>query len=358
MNVTTVNTLTTGIFYKTQANWIIPMVLIIILLIASLWVLISFTFYGFKNEKWKNSRRNNQERINAGSTYVFAIFFIACCLFRYVTSAVAINIGYGENLHVLCRAIDGIAYALYILVLYSVVLFLWLRQRVLFLNEMLRASYNTIIKSLSFLSIFLITAAWIAILAFHLVQTTFVSSINGGCETKEHNFETSRIIAIVIAIVVFHFLLLGLFAYALLRIKRPKSHVKVKNSSEGNSSSDTNNSNTMNSRPRTYTSMSMASLNTIHNLGTLRDDSRSRNTSAITTLLMKTLILAVIIIITDILTHTFVFYVISSKDYSLVQMVYDINTFFNLLFLIFSFDSYKEILTSPLKNSTSQSINS
>ena len=339
--------------YAKQVNWIIPVTVNIHLFVLAVWILIAFVYFGIKNGIWNRKNKSNHEKLTAGTIFIFAMFFPSICLLRYVTSMIAMNVGFDDMSSQLCQIICKLTYAMYILVLYLVNVFLWLRQRTFYVHKMLNVSYNIKIKIISFASIFFVTIIWVFAYIYHAHAIDYFSTSNG-CEDKP-NIERDpvKLLSIVLPVLFMHSLLLGLFAYALLRIKHSNLHQRFPSFKVKDSDLKSIDKSQTLPHPRTYTGFSLSpqirqKISTLRNL-TLNIPSPSIADTKTKKLLTKTFVYALIITVCDLMTHVIVFYIVGHvANHRWKLMVYDLNTFLNLLFLVFSFDAYKEILKSPL----------
>ena len=298
-----------------QPNWIVSVVIETVLMSLTLCILISLVHYGCRTKKWTQTQEHEHVLVS-GSIYSCVIATAISGILRNAFNLTLLNVGYEENQNRTCTVIAHTALFFYISGYFPVTLFLWLRQRIFFTHHLLNVHYNRVIKFFSFACIIVFSGYALFLLAYTYRYNELASG-SQGCKP------TVRQIAIVYFgsgigwSLVSHIVLVGLLAYAL-------THVKTFQAKKAQ-----------------------------QRRGTTSELRADKNVDKIKNVLKKTVAIAIISIICDI-SLQIISFAISGLNYQFAALTYDIVLFINLLLLIFSFSSYKDILTSLFKKKKNQ----
>ena len=335
-----------------ELDWIIPVATNIFLFVATLWVLVSLIHYGIKTKKWKKRRGTTSEKLNAGTVYSFVIVCAVMCLFRYSTSLVLMNIGFNDKEDLLCDVAADVAYGSYALVLYSGAFFLWFRQRNFYASRMFDVVYSLWIRVLSFGSIFVIVFSGISVIAYNIIPMNYHSSKYGCVYKPNTNLQTSYWISAVTIIVVNHLVLVGLFVYALIYLKRLDDKAI---DGKAKASNKNNEKRCIETEKQTLESAKRSLANSAYG-SRISSSSLPGSSNKIKIILQKTLTFALLSISCDILIQVVAHYIVNRDSHRRVSLIlFDVSAFLNLLFLLMSFVTFKEMLTSPcLKSNQSR----
>ena len=335
-----ISTTTKPYIYTEQVDWIIPVAINIILTVITIIIFISLIHYGIKTKKWQNIRRSDHEKLHAGAIYGSVVLCSVMCVFRYASSMAAMNTGFEIGKDQLCDRIADLAYCSYALILFCIGSFLWLRQRIFFVNNMLNVIYQAWIKVISFSSFFLLIGLWLFVVIYNIAPLTYKSTKQGCIYKPDDDVKDVFWIIGSAVLVAVQFGLLGLFAYALLSVK---SNGNNENRCEHNENDKRSNS-----------------IKSVTVVSTTAQQERNSNTNKkvkvnkmetsklrkIKLILIKTLVLAILSIFSDIFIQVFATYIIDPNGHRRwSHMIFDLNTFINLLFLVFSFDAVGKMLT-------------
>lgn len=296
-------------YYK-RLDWVIPISINILLICVMIWILISLVHHGIKTKRWKRTKQNNLQKLDSGWIYTSVIISAVLCLCYYLINLAIMNVGYHGN-HYLCNVVIDLAVCFYTLTHLSIWLFMWLRQSYFYTNHMLSVSYTKSVKIVSFGSFIFIFVSAVGVVAFSIVSEEHKSTPNG-CTYEFNKFYLVEYLLYIAVFLVFdHFVLLGLFFYAL-----KKSRVKsgsVRNSSERNAIKR-------------------------------RKSNVIRTKRSIKNVLQKTFVFAVISISIEILLS--VVRLLVKVDNRTLATIYNINVLLNILFVIFSFTGFEKMLFS------------
>lgn len=331
-----------------QIDFIVPTTVVVVLISVSFWLLLSLVHYGIKNKKWKHNNAYNSDKLNAGLVYACVI---ACTTFSTLRSAFNLTfmlIGFDSNAHELCDAVADIRFVLYALVIFSVQLFLWLRQRIFYTNEMLQVNYSNFVKYFSFVIIIVLFIAGMFAVIYNTLPDNHYSSPNHGCTyIPNENQRPAFWISAATVIVFGQLALVGLFIYALYQSKVVQSSGRRKSSTtilkmKVNKKEKSSNPNDTELSILENSSVVMSKVTS-----NFHPKSRPRG-QTIRMILHKTVTFALLSVTFDVFLLLFAQYAIpplSHRRFSV--MISDVNTFLNSIFLIFSFLQYKQMMTSP-----------
>ena len=333
------------------SDWIIPFAINILLIVITLIVLISLVYYGIKTGKWREDHSCNYDKLNAGIVYTFLIVCAVSCLFRYIANQAYMNVGFKDDEDGLCEAAADAAFVSYSMVLFSVLMFLWFRQRAFYTNRMLALKSLKPIRILSFGSIILILGGGFTYLLLFTIPHNYVSSSKGCLFVLDLSVIVTYNVYVIVLIIVAHCLLLCLFVYPLVKIYFGDSAFSCLRQIKGHKSARSNVG--PSKVPTTTPSISSPCNNNLSVPDGLTTIERSRSlaikpsTEGIKKILLKTFIFALCSTVVDVLIQ-----IVSSYSNNLngsrriTNMLFDIAAFLNLLFLIFSFVTFKNMLFS------------
>ena len=141
-------------------------------------------------------------------------------------------------------------------------------------------------------------------------------------------------------LVAVQFSLLGLFAYALLSVKSNRNN---ENRCEHNKNDKKCN---LIKFVTAVSTTAQQEQNLKSNKKIKVNKTKTRNLRKIKQILIKTLVLAILSTLADIFIQVFATYIIDPNGHRrLSHMIFDINTFINLMFFVFSFSAAKQMLT-------------
>ena len=325
------------------------------MVLITTWILISLTHFGIKSGKWRKTQ-SKSEVLNSGLVYTSLVLCAFACLFRYGSSLALMSVGFNDYDHALCNAAADLAYLSYALVLGFVALFLWFRQRAFYSNSLLNVNYNKTIKFFSAISIICIIGYGLAAIIL-ITPLNFVEASLDGCVfTGNSNMNSSYWLSTIIGIVFYNTTLLGLLIYALTHAstfqKFQKARQKARTEQGTNLQAEKRFSKISTDRLMPYSEDSQQT-----NLSSSETNFGSKQHSMssfkmIKVILQKTLIFCILSILCDVLLQIYSNFIVKPYEQRrFVNMLHDVNALLNLLYLIFSFVSYKEMLTSPRCNS-------
>ena len=325
-----------------ELDWIIPLVLHIALLLISLWLLVSLVHYGVKTNKWCRNHTNKSDKFSTGLVYTSAVACSVTCLVFIVLNMAYINIAFGYGQDELCDTISDIALAVYGILLFWVYLFLWFRQRVFYNSFLLNAEYSVVLRILSSSSIVLVAIAGTLTVIFNTLPNDTLSSPNGCIYMPNEDLKVGYWVSIVVVIVFGQAVLLGLFVYALKKTTGEKwSNVLCCFCGEPSEPPTPKHSRI---KSISYSSSGESS----HSNRTLsKSYSRENQPLIVRKILWKTLIFAFLSTLVDILVQIVIHYITAPKSNRRTSATVTSTTaLLNLLFIILSFVSYRDICTS------------
>ena len=102
--------------YKTELDWIFPVVVNVTLMVLDFWLLISLIHYGITNKKWSKANKYSSDVLNNGLIYGSVIGCAIACLIRFVTNLLLLNLGYSNFESGICDQLVDAVYSFYALV--------------------------------------------------------------------------------------------------------------------------------------------------------------------------------------------------------------------------------------------------
>ena len=345
-NATGATNITEDFIRFDRPDWIVPVAINIFLAILTILVLSSLMHYGVKTKKWRQNPSSNKEKLNAGVVYVFLIICGFMCMFRYIANQVYMNVGFTQNENELCESVADTAFISYCLILWCVSMFLWCRQRAFYTNKMLSFNAPKLVRVLSFVSVIFINTKGFGYLLLFTIPVNYRSSENVGCVFNPDNtlLVTYGIYSVML-IILAQLTLLYLFLYPLIKMNSfsfksrwwgktitPKHHHYISSEQDSSNFASTNVS-----KPRERVS----------NLHRSTSLSIKPSGYGIKLILKKTLLFAVLSTLFEVLIQIISIFVLSQEGHRRFSgVLFDVGAFFNLIFLVLSFATYKTMLTS------------
>lgn len=360
MNNTNISSLNeTRYVYTEEIDWIIPIAINSLLVISTLWILISLIHYGVKTGKWRQVETSNLEKLNTGMVYSSLILCALMCICRYIVAYVHMSVGFFEGQDEVCDSLSDATSTFYSLVLVSSALFYWFRQRIFYSNSMLNVNYTPCVRFFSFASIIVIIVCGLAVLIFSTALNDHPWSERGCTYAPDDSLRIYYWVSIVFAIGFGQVSLMCLFIHALRRtsmcgnstafIKKPRRFSRK--NSELSKSVDTDVEQlSMSAVPVKKEVFQSSKLKVTRSAVTkpATKSNKKRPVDPVKTILKKTLFFAVASLVVDIVIQVFSLFISEAGNHRRVSTtLLSASAFLSLLFLIFSFNQYKEMLFSP-----------
>lgn len=345
-----------------EFDWIFPVSVNFVLMIITLWMLISLIHYGFKTRKW--SQAGHSDKLNAGLIYTSVIVCAGTCMIRYAISLVYMNIGFGVESNDLCDTVADTAVCLYALVLFSVYLFLWFRQRVFYKTYVVKSSFSNLFSLFSSGSIGVIFVAGICAALLNILPDNHRSSVSGCIYTPDEAQRIGYWISVAVAVFLGQVVLLGLFVYPLRKIFSLCSPISIFSHPKEQGKQKIRRSRKIGQyqapiRPNiiTVTGDSSNDNQASHFVIKLSPSFRRATAMRVSQILRRTLVFAILSLSSDIFLLVFSNYIVKAEgNRRIPSMIYDVNSFLNLLLVVLSFVQYKKMLTSFCCNQETNSL--
>jgi len=333
-----------------EFDWIFSMTFVVMIIALTGWVVVSLIHYGIKNKMW-NKRQKNKHALNSGKIYACVVVLTCMCLLFHISSLVVFNIDLNGHESKTCFIISNVNLTFYLFVFTSVGLFLWFRQRAFFRNQYLNVNYNRIILIFSFASIFALLGCCSVLWVFLIGTNVYFASLANGCQMvlqqQQYPVLGSIFWIIVASCITLHYsILLGLLAYALLSIKS----VSTSNVSNTTKSNDNNHLSAY--------SISMKIQNNIQKFKFLKIksffiiDKTCKNKNSLQQkiiALRRTILFALLSLVSFVVSEIFLHYYAAPNGFMKISLVIlNVDAFLQLHFVIFSFTTYRRMLTSPI----------
>ncbi|XP_076808744.1 uncharacterized protein LOC143451871 [Clavelina lepadiformis] len=331
-----------------HADWIIPEVINSLLILATLWIIFSLIHFGIKHKKWSTNRMGNADKLSGGSVYTSTVVCAMTALVRFINSQFTFNIGIGVGYDRECEIVSDSSFAWYSLVSFAIYIFLWLRQRIFYSNNMLNVRFGIVLKLVSATSIVILFLAGLAAVLVNTIPVNYPSSRQGCIYKETEDIGPVAWIICVVVVIAAQFVLVGLFVYPLKQdfvqsvcICCP-SVVHAANIVKSRACSVAT----------ILTTDENAGVNASKNMTTAKcRKCKKKSSKKVKTIMQRTVAFSIIMVATDIILLLITTYTISNEGHRRIPTIlYDVNTFLNLIFVICSFLSFRQMLFSPLLN--------
>ena len=311
----------------TQADWLIPVIFNVTMLSATVWLIISLVHHGLKTKKWKkfddcNCRKCSLEKLRRGMVFTIVLVTAVFVFLHLFFTLININIGFRSGDDGICDAMSYFVFISYMCCSIFTYLFLWNRQRLFYANNLLSINYS---KTLKFFSGFSLAFIFIFNGSLNIWGKASIANFSSkeGCIVSSPVLYTPvwlyYAILFGLASCFGQFTLLGLFIYA----------IKVSN------------------RVRQIPQSSISSVSEVASPDNNRQKKKTSSARKIVKkILRKTTIFAVASVFCDFLPMTHVAF-FKDEYYRIFLLLFNVNAFLNLMFLILSFVQYKAMIFSP-----------
>ena len=303
-------TFSKDIFF-TKETWKLCFPCIVLLLAAGTWMAISFLVFACNYQK---KQKHEQGDYSVGKVMITAVISTLLILPRLALTLSLSFIGYEKTVESdrLCEMLMDFSIAAFGVGLLPIYTYLWIRQRALYLQPFISSLYTKPVKLLSWSLLVMILTGDVLSIIMYVDPVTYTSSSNG-CVNVQKDLENLPHYFGVCLQIAGQVLLLALYLYPLIK------HKQVQNS---------------------YLRSTYG-----NNLPTSGLASKDRVLLAV----QRSFWCAFASIISAI-SSTVVASVISINIPRVVtNIVFDLSLILTVFFLIVSFESYKLILTSPLR---------
>ena len=333
--------------YYTSLDWILPISFEIVLIIATLWILLSLLHFGIKTGKWSNAGRRNSEKLSNRHIYTAVIFCAVGCIFHPIVGISYMSVGFnGED--GLCEALGDLAPCAYGFVSLAVLMLFWLRQRAFFTNRMLNVKYSKPVRCFSAVSIVGFYTAGGAVLLFVTIPYNQRSGPDGCLYIPTDEQQIGYLVSVFLTLVVGEISLLALFIYAIVKSGKDitlkdicctcfdKTFGKICCCPfESDHETTPTARNSWIDRRNTTMTRSIST-------SSLADDP-----DVVRTILVKTLLVAVLTFLLDFIFQAYVFYIADRNSHRRFSIIYgSAHLFLRLLFVVLSFANVKKMLFS------------
>lgn len=160
----------------------------IALLVIVTWLLFNLIAYGIKTGRFRKKAQSSS--LNSGMIYIACVLAVLCFLFRLIVTVmthVARRQGKTE-----CEIFGDMSTFGYGLSLYAIYMFLWLRQRLIYVHPFVRSKVNVVMNWISRLYVVFLTAVAVALMCVFLIPKTYFQTQNWCYENRP--VETSYIL--------------------------------------------------------------------------------------------------------------------------------------------------------------------
>ena len=353
-----------------------------VLTVLTLWILFSLVHFGVKTGKWRGSQKRHADKLNAGWIYSSVIMCAVMAIIRYTTSQITTNLGFDAMQNDLCEAVNDALFVEYSLVLFSNYVFLWLRQRAFYTNEMFNITYGRSLRFLSAFSILILAVAGIGVNLVNTIPINYPANFRGCYYDKGSDTVDKWSWALcAVVLVIGQAMLLSLLLYPLARHQNKKNCLKQLccyvepekekriscNPSDLSSSPDIS---IFNDERNVRKHANQAKLafkstdesNKAHARSTQKEKKRSKNSKAVQKIMIRTLGFGFLAVCTDIFLIVILSTsILDQSDPKLRRVsvtLYDINVFLNLMLVVMSFVTYRHMLSSPFRRLQNEEITS
>lgn len=330
-DITNMTNGTYGQQFKYHGSYSACLPIYTLLIVIDLWILFSLIHYGIKTKKWRRNHSALTRTLSSGVVYTSVIVCACLCFCYHLLVAINRRNGYNKNEGELCDLMIDLIRSVYGLIVFNVNVFLWLRQRVFYTNRVYHKIFGKISKALSFSIIFIILVGGVSGLILSGLPKDNVSSPIGCVYKPKGHLRNSSLLVTSLIIVFGQSALVCLLVHALLTVKRSSmkeifSHIKCCKIMKSTVVED----------------VAVAK----RKISETRINDKTK--TIILKIIRKTVVFAFLSLTSDTIIITITLRLNKpNKRNDFSTILASMAVLFNLLFLILSFVSWKDIITSP-----------
>ena len=299
----------------------------ILLMTMDMWIIISLIHFGIKTRKWRRLQLGNPDSLSSGRIYLSVVFCSVASFVYHAVVAVYRNIGFHQNKDKLCDAMSDLNKITYAMCSFSVVLFLWLRQRTLYTAFLPTAHFTKTLKVFSFLIIFFASFGAILGLILSTIPDDYVASPIGCVYKKNGSFRLPSLVVLAGTLIFTQVSLLAVFIHALLAMHKSSEETRWKSLLYCKRKPSIEQTNITEQPHQTI----------VHNI------------------IRKTIIFAALSVLSDLLVaSSSLLFPQQGNRRDILSILSTLSVSMNLCFVILSFVAWKDMMTSPCRTFTCQ----
>ena len=305
----------------------------IVLMIVDLWIIISLIHFGIKTKKWRRLQSGNPDLLSSGKIYLSVVFCFVLALVYHIVVAVYRNYGYQQGEDEFCNTMKDISLIMYTMCSFSVGLFLWLRQRILYTAFLQTVHFSKALKVFSFMIILIAIVGSISGLVLSILPYDYIASPIGCIRSRNSRFRLPALVIFVFIIVFSQLALLSVFIHALLASYRSAA------------------------TPRSRY-LFCCTLKSSVEEGHVTKNPRDRTQAIVENVIRKTIIFAALSLLSDLLVaFGSVFLIQPGGRRDTILLLSALSVSMNSSFVIFSFIPWRNMIASPCRSYTHNGMN-
>ncbi|XP_039250223.2 uncharacterized protein LOC120327919 [Styela clava] len=186
-----------------------------LLLFMSIWMLLSMGIYGSRNKKWRKTAGTSS--LNSGIIYQACVVSIALLIPRLLLNILIFHLRNIGNAMEWCELITDISVTLRLISRYSIYLFLWLRQRILYQHPSTRQLGGTRVNIVSWASLLGILLTFVGLFCYSVAPASYESTRHDCVNTQQSLPFLVIGYMLGVLLIATQLLLLGLFIYPMVK---------------------------------------------------------------------------------------------------------------------------------------------
>lgn len=347
----------------TRTTWAVCLTVNCLLLLVHLWIAIATVIYAVKTRKSRSS-------LGGGRVLISAAIATVAPNIRYFTTLSLLMITLHGASNYDCEIVIDTGKATMSIALFFISCFFWVRQRAFYSHPSIGHSFGKCVSVFSFCSIVLLIGLLLIVIPLSIFPREYEAQLSGikcGFAKDEKPYSFRNYVYGVVSLVT-QLMLLGLFAHP-LRIHHQTQQMSAASIAPNKNdiifTLDTVSSTTQKQQveesisgsPSVKENVSKSHLfqKKIH-----KNRSQQRQ-SRVFTLMKRTSILALIAVVTDLITMVIISVVIPpTKPQVVTRIIYDVDLSFNTVTVLLSFENWRTMLwpftlqVSKFKNQNTQ----
>ena len=303
----------------------------IVLMTANLWIIFSLIHFGIKTRKWRSPQFGNPDSLSSGRIYLSVVVCSVTAFLYNLVVAIYRNVGFHKNEDKLCDTMADLNKIMYGICSFSVVLFLWLRQRTLYTAFLPTARFQKTLKFFSFIIIVVAIVGGLPALILSIMPNDYVASPIGCVYKKNKSYRVPSLVIIATTTVFTQVSLLAVFIHALLVLHKSSEEKRWKS---------------------LLCCKQKPLINVVNEQTNITEQPHHRTQTIVRNVIRKTIIFAALSILSDLLITSSLLFARQGNRRDILSLLTTLWVSMNLCFVILSFLAWKDMMTSPCKSFT------
>ncbi|XP_077973157.1 uncharacterized protein LOC144428168 [Styela clava] len=299
-----------------------------LLILLTIWILISLFVYGRKTGCW--TKKSGNSSYNSGIVFDLCFVVGIIVFLRFVYTAVKFQLPRIEYGLEHCELMGKLGSTTYFASMYSIYLFLWLRQRIIFGHPAVRDLMGLCVNALSWITFVGLTLISLGTFCYYVISTKYRPTALGCTKVPSLESNVSYATMAVMLLFLVQVLIVSLFTYIMIRTNIAWTKISSETSESTNMASRKNNN-----------------LTSIWHRMIFGNKNKALETNPVARNIRSSVVSGTIMLITDILATAVVSLIIPPTiPRTMTDTLYNTSIFIDLICILITFGNRLGIFTA------------